>query len=153
MNRTISVVLVVLFVSAARAQTPDIPHGGAALEAWLKAGHYKQWRSESKLHDSQGPHFGKVRAYLNSAAFDSMQSGAKNHPQGTVTVKELYGQGHTVQGWSVGIKTAADSAAGANWYWYEIFQNKVVKDGQGILLCRACHLTGRDYVLTPWPLK
>ena len=80
-------------------KTPDIPSGGAALEAWLKAGHYKQWRSESKPHDSQGPHFGKVRAYLNPAAFESMQSGArKQHPKGTVTVKELYGQGNTVQG-------------------------------------------------------
>ena len=137
----------------AHAQSPDIPLGGAALETWLKAGHYKQWRSESKPHDSQGPHFGKVRAYLNPAAFESMQSSAKDHPKGTVTVKELYGQGNTVQGWSVAIKTAADSSGGTNWYWYEIFQNKVVKDGKGILLCRACHITGRDYVLTPWPLK
>ena len=70
-----------------------------------------------------------------------------------MTVKELYGQGNTVQGWSVGIKTAADSSGGSNWYWYEVFQDKVVKDGQGILLCRSCHFTGRDYVLTPWPLK
>ena len=118
-----------------------------------QAGHYKQWRSESKPHDSQGPHFGKVRAYLNPAVFESMQSGAKQHPKSAVTVKELYGQGNTVQGWSVAIKTAADNNGGSNWYWYEIFQNKVVKDGQGILLCRVCHLTGRDYVLTPWPLK
>ena len=35
----------------------------------------------------------------------------------------------------------------------EIFQDKVIKDGQGVLLCRGCHFTGRDYVLTPWPLK
>ncbi len=140
-------------VPVAYAQSPDIPLGGAALEAWLKAGHYKPWRSESKPHDSQGPHFGKVRAYLNPSLFDSMQSGVQRHPKDAVAIKELYGHGDTVQGWSVAIKTAADSSGGSNWYWYEIFQNKVVKDGQGVLLCRACHITGQDYVLTPWPLK
>ncbi len=153
MHKSVPVVAFTAFASVAHAQTPAPPLGGAALEAWLKAGHYKQWRAESQPHDSQGPHFGRVRTYLNPVAYESMQSGAKDHPKGTVTVKELYGQGATVQGWSVAIKTAADSSGGSNWYWYEIFQNKVVKDGQGVLLCRACHLTGRDYVLTPWPLR
>ncbi len=153
MHKSVPVAAFMAFASVVHAQTPAPPLDGAALEIWLKAGHYKQWRSESRPHDSQGPHFGRVRAYLNPVAFESMQSGAKDHPKGTVTVKELYGQGDTVQGWSVAIKTATDSSGGANWYWYEIFQNKVVKDGQGVLLCRACHLTGRDYVLTPWPLK
>lgn len=137
----------------ARAQTPAPPLGGTALETWLKAGHYKTWRSESGSHASQGPHFGKVRAYLNPALFESLQSKTRQHPSGAVAVKELYGDGDMVQGWSVSIKTAADSAGGSNWYWYEIFQNRVVKDGQGVLLCRGCHFTGRDYVLTPWPLK
>jgi len=139
--------------SLAQAQTPALPLGGAALEAWLKAGHYKTWRGENGPHASQGPHFGKVRAWLNPALFESLQSKTRQHPQGAVAVKELYGDGDTVQGWSVAIKTGADSAGGSNWYWYEIFQNKVIRDGQGVLLCRGCHFTGRDYVLTPWPLK
>ena len=137
----------------ARAQAPEPPLGGAALEAWLKAGHYKNWRSESGVHASQGPHFGKVRAYLNPALFQSLQSQARQHPKMAVAVKELYGEGERLQGWSVAIKTGADSNGGSNWYWYEIFQKKVIKDGQGVLLCRGCHFTGRDYVLTPWPLK
>ncbi|MEW6331717.1 MAG: hypothetical protein AB1560_09680 [Pseudomonadota bacterium] len=137
----------------APAQTPAPPPGGTALEAWLKAGRYKTWRSESGPHASQGPHFGKVRAWLNPVLFESLQARTRQHPPGAVAVKELYGEGETVQGWSVAIKTAADSAGGSNWYWYEIFQNKVIKDGQGILLCRGCHFTGNDYVLTPWPLK
>lgn len=135
------------------AQTADVPLGGAALEAWLQAGHYRQWRGESKAHSSQGPHFGKVRAYLNPVLFDSLNAGNKAHPKGAVAVKELYGEGDQVLGWSVAIKTDAASAAGANWYWYEKFEARVVADGKGILLCRSCHLTGRDYVLTPWPLK
>lgn len=150
-----SILVFCLFACAAPApaQAPAPPQGGAALETWLKAGHYKNWRSESGPHASQGPHFGKVRAYLNPSLFESLQSKMRQHPHGAVAVKELYGDGETVQGWSVAIKTAADSAGGSNWYWYEIFQDKVIKDGQGVLLCRGCHFTGRDYVLTPWPLK
>ena len=34
----------------ARAQPDAPPLGGAALEAWLRAGHYKEWRSESGPH-------------------------------------------------------------------------------------------------------
>lgn len=151
--RSIAIICLLACIGLARAQTPAPPPGGAALEAWLQAGHYKTWRGESGPHASQGPHFGKVRAWLNPALFESLQSKTRQHPPGAVAVKELYGDGATVQGWSVAIKTGADSAGGSNWYWYEIFQNKVIKDGQGVLLCRGCHFTGRDYVLTPWPLK
>jgi len=136
-----------------QAQAPAPPLGGTALETWLKAGHYKNWHSEGGPHASQGPHFGKVRAYLNPVLLESLQSKARQHPKDAVAVKELYGEGETLQGWSVAIKINADSNGGSNWYWYEIFQNKVIKDGQGVLLCRGCHFTGRDYVLTPWPLK
>lgn len=72
------------------------------------------------VHDSQGPHFGKVRAYLNPALYDSLNAKAAQHPNGAVAVKELYGDGQTLRGWSVAIKTAADSGGGANWHWYEI---------------------------------
>ena len=82
-----------------------------------------------------------------------MQSGAKQHPKGTVTVKELYGQGSTVQGWSVGIKTAADSSSGSNWYCYEVFQDKVVKDGQRHTSMPELSLHRARYVLTPWPAE
>jgi hypothetical protein len=135
------------------AQPADVPLGGAALEDWIQAGHYRQWRGESQVHASQGPHFGKVRAYLNPVLFDSMNAGKKDHPKGAIAVKELYGDGEKVLGWSVAIKTDDASAAGANWYWYEKFEARVVADGKGILLCRSCHLAGRDYVLTPWPLR
>ena len=144
---------VALSLAAIPTHAADPPRGGTALETWLKAGHYKSWRAESDVHDSQGPHFGKVRAYLNPALYDSLNAKAAQHPNGAVAVKELYGDGQTLRGWSVAIKTAVDSGGGANWYWYEIYNDKVVKDGQGVLLCRSCHFTGRDYVLTPWPLK
>ncbi len=151
--RQLAVLGACLACQVALAQSPAPPQGGAALETWLNAGHYRDWRSESAPHDSQGPHFGKVRAYLNPALFESMQSAANRHPQGAVAVKELYGAGDKVLGWSVSIKTAADSAGGDNWYWYELFEAKTIRDGKGELLCRSCHALGRDYVLTPWPLK
>ncbi len=141
-----------LFASAG-AEAPEIPASGAALADWLKAGHYRAWRGEGALHDSAGPHFGKVRAYLNPALFDSMQAGSKLHPKGAVAVKELYGGGERVLGWSVAVKLEDASAGGGNWYWYEKFEDRTVADARGVLLCRACHLTGRDYVLTPWPLR
>lgn len=81
-----------------------------------------------------------------------MQSGAKQHPKGAAAVKELYGQGDNVKGWSVSIKTDGGDS-GTGWYWYETYEARRVADGQGVLLCRSCHFTGRNYVLTPWPLS
>lgn len=137
----------------ARAEPPAIPAGGAELEAWLKAGHYRVWPGERAAHESTGPHFGKVRAFLSPDLFKSMQAGSRNHPKGAVAVKELYGSGDRVLGWAVAIKLDAASGGGGNWYWYEKFEDRTVADARGVLLCRACHLTGRDYVLTPWPLR
>jgi len=125
-NRAVapSIVVFCFLASADMAQAEPIepPLGGAALETWLKAGHYKTWRRESGAHASPGPHFGKVRAYLNPVLFESK---ARQHPKEAAAVKELYGDGEAVLGWSVAIKTQADSDGGSNWYWYEIFQNKV----------------------------
>lgn len=143
-----------LFSITAYAQSLEPPLGGPELAEWLQAGHYKSWQAESRIHPSHGPHFGKVRAYLNPVLFESMQANNKEHPVRSVAVKELYGDGDTVQGWAVEIKTATGQKDGGNnWYWYEIFSNRTVRDAQGVALCSGCHNTGRDYVLTPWPLQ
>ena len=142
-----------LVASGVHAQSPAPPLGGTALAEWLKAGHYKTWRAETGVHGSEGPHFGKVRAFLNPALFDSMKTQSKQHPKGAVAVKELYGDGDTVRGWAVAIKTASESDGGSNWYWYEFFEDRTVRDGKGVPLCSGCHSAGRDYVLTPWPLN
>lgn len=142
--------MLLLIVGTVKA-APPIPIGAEQLEPWLKAGHYKAWPAESAPHESQGPHFGKVRAYLSPSLYQSMKSGAKSHPKGAAAVKELYGEGDVVKGWAVSVKTEPDG--GANWYWYEKFEARQVADGKGVLLCRSCHFPGRDYVLTSWPLK
>ena len=58
-------------------------------------------------------------------------------------------------GYAVYLKTEADSAAGANWYWYEIQGTQVVADGLGTgnqALCTGCHnAAGADSAHTPSP--
>jgi hypothetical protein len=150
----IVLILAPLFtVSVVHAQSSVPPLGGIALAEWLQSGHYKTWQTESAVHGSAGPHFGKVRAFLNPTLLDSMNAQSEQHPRGSVAVKELYGDGDTVRGWAVAIKIASESSGGANWYWYEIFDNNTVRDEKGVALCSGCHSTGRDYVLTPWPLQ
>ena len=151
--RSVLILALLFTVSVVHAQSPAPPLGGMALAEWLQAGHYKTWQAESAVHGSTGPHFGKVRAFLNPALFDSMNAQSEQHPRGAVAVKELYGDGDTVRGWAVAIKIASESSGGSNWYWYEIFDNSTVRDDKGVPLCSGCHSTGRDYVLTPWPLK
>ena len=151
--RSVSIVALLFTVSVVHAQSPAPPLGGMALAEWLQAGHYKTWQAESAVHGSAGPHFGKVRAFLNPALFDSMNTQREQHPRGAAAVKELYGDGDTVRGWAVAIKLASESSGGSNRYWYEIFDNSTVRDDKGVPLCSSCHSTGRDYVLTPWPLK
>ena len=117
-------------------------------------GHYKQWQSESSAHESTGPHFGKARTYLNPSLAASLRDGDGDaeHPRAVAAVKELFGRGETVRGWSVSLKLDGISARGSRWYWFEVFDAHVVADARGAPLCAGCHAAGRDFVLTPWPL-
>ena len=137
---------------AAAAQTP--PTGADGLLPWLQAGHYRQWQSESRAHASTGPHFGKVRTYVNAPLAASLGAGnsAGEHPRGVAAVKELFGMGEIVRGWAVSLKLAATSGGGARWYWFEYFDGRLVADARGAPLCAGCHGAGRDFVLVPWPL-
>ncbi len=147
-----SIALAAVTGIAAAAQTP--PTGADALLPWLQAGHYRQWQSESRAHASAGPHFGKVRAYLNPplAASLAAGNGAGEHPRGVAAVKELFGMGDKVRGWAVSLKLAGTSAGGSRWYWFEYFDGQLVADARGAPLCAGCHATGQDFVLVPWPL-
>jgi hypothetical protein len=128
------------------------PTEAAQLEAWLEAGGYLGWTAESAVHESTGPHFGGVRTFMNAALLGSLESGT-GHPAGAATVKELYGDGDTVRGWSVMVKLQADSAGGDGWYWYERYDASVYANGTGEGLCTGCHVDGNDYVLSPYPLQ
>lgn len=129
------------------------PTDSNALLTWLADGEYTGWAAESGPHPSDGPHFGNVRTFLNAALDGSFEAGADMHPAGSAAVKELYGDGGQVLGWSVSVKLDADSAGGDNWYWYEKFNDTVYADGAGDSLCTGCHSGGKDFVLSPYPLQ
>lgn len=131
-----------------------------ALTAWLADGGYKGWPSESGPHGSTGPHFGDVRTYVNPALFDSLAAGNDVHPKGAAAVKELYGGGVDVVGYSVAIKgfdNSTMSGTGDGWYWYENYAGSQYGDGFGDGTCVGCHAPSnpdfKDFILTPFPLQ
>ena len=69
----------------------------------------------------------------------------------------MYDANGKLEGWAVMVKTQADSANGKGWYWYEITSttdgSSPVVSGNGVPLCFGCHFTGRDFVLTDYPLQ
>jgi Cytochrome P460 len=154
------------------AQTP--PTSGSAVESWLADGMYKSWASESAVHAARSPSpHGFNRIYSNDLIAKNV-AGVSAWPKGAASVKELYASATdtTPIGFAVYLKTAADSANGANWYWYErITMNgakNVVADGMGdkgtpLTICVGCHggagsdaahtpsTGGRDQVYTPVP--
>jgi hypothetical protein len=136
--------------SEGAAEVPPI--GAADLRPWLESGAYLDWTAESAPLDSAGPHFGVVRTFVNSAMFDSLSAGSDPHPMDAAAVKELYGDGSEVLGWSVMIKVA-DGSGGDTWYWLEYYQGSTYGDGVGDASCTGCHGDGTDHVLSPFPLQ
>jgi len=138
-----------------------IPVTKDKLFSYLQAGSYKNLAAkESERHPSRGPHtkFGwPVRVFLDPKIDASLKAGNASHPIGSSIVKEMYDASGKLQGWAVMVKTAADSDGGKGWFWYEITSTtdgaKPVASGNGVPGCSGCHFTGRDFVLTQYPLK
>lgn len=138
-------------------QTP--PMGGASVEAWLATGEYKNWHCESAGHMARDP----SPHGFNRICSNWLIAGNVDWPAGAAAVKELYagpvdaGSEAAPVGYAVYLKTSADSAGGANWYWYERVPsdspvphdaNGVVADGFGApgdetnpaySICVGCH--------------
>jgi hypothetical protein len=142
------------------------PMGTAAIEAWLAAGSYKQWTCESAVHEARSPSPHGFNRICSNDAITPNATGTGAWPQGASAVKELYGDVNstTPAGYAVYTKTAADSAGGANWYWYERVPLDsaaphdaagVVADGTGasgsaMTICVGCHAAaGSDAAHTP----
>ncbi len=144
------------------------PTGRVAIESWLEDGAYKSWASEPAVHVSRDPSpHGFNRIYSNDIVAANA-AGTGDWPVGAAAVKELYASatGTTPIGYAVYLKQAADSAGGANWYWYERVPldseaphdaNGVVADGTGGSgtakdICVGCHVgAGSDAAHTPSP--
>jgi len=124
----------------------SVPTEREALKAFLESKGYAGFKAEPAPHASSGPH-GKVRTFVNDVLASSLAANAASHPRGAASVKELY-SGDTIVGWAVLVKTQADSARGAGYFWYELLNGKVVIEGNGKSACTGCHSGGTDYVLT-----
>jgi hypothetical protein len=153
---TLSIALSLALPPAAARASDVPPTDGPSLLKWLQAGNYKQWPKESGPHRSMGPHQGLVVTYLNPVLDGSMTAKAAAHPKGSAAVKELQDSNGKLTGWALSVKTAADSDGGKGWYWYEILGTtaggNVAAQANGVPLCSACHMRGKDFVLIPHPL-
>lgn len=159
-NAIAAAVLGAVLVSALpalRAETAAPPASSRELFEWLKTGSYKDWAREIVPHPAAGAHPGGVRANLNPALEASLKGGGQAHPAGAAAVLELYGKSGALHGWAVAIKTQAESAGGQGWYWYEVLSvkdgNRTLAADRGVAACVECHAQGRDFVMTPYPLK
>lgn len=135
------------------ATEPPPPTDSAALIEWLEAGSYLRWSAESAVHESDGPHFGAVRTYMNDSLVLSMEANNDVHPMGASVVKELYGGGAGVLGWSVLVKVQ-DAPGGDSWYFLEYYEGTTYGDGVGDGSCTGCHGSdSRDFIKSPFPLQ
>jgi cytochrome P460 len=161
--------------SGGDAQTP--PQGAAAIEAWLAKGDYKKWAAEPEIHESRSPSPHGFNRIFSNELIAKNAAGDGNWPEGAAAVKELYAAADDDKpvGYAVYLKTKADSADGANWYWYERvpLDHPAPHDAKGVVadgfgnsgpgkdICVACHAAagadaahtptvgGRDQVYTP----
>jgi hypothetical protein len=140
------------------------------VETWLKTGQYKSWACESAPHDPRGPSIHGPNRVCSNGVISSNATSTASWPSGAAAVKELYlkATDTTPSGYAVYLKTAADSAGGNNWYYYERSGTMVYADGMGSggtanTICVACHsqagadathtttANGHDFVYTPVP--
>ncbi|HVR63831.1 MAG TPA: hypothetical protein VMU50_18145 [Polyangia bacterium] len=138
------------------AQTPPI--GAAAIAPWLQQGLYKTWHCETAAHTARPPSPHNVDRVCSNDVIANNATSTAPWPAGAAAVKELYAQttDTTPSGWAVYLKTAADSANGANWYYYgALTAGGANVDGMGsdpivMPTCTSCHLAaGSDAAHTP----
>jgi hypothetical protein len=114
------------------------PIDGAAMQAWLEAGHYLEWACESspgaKTDGAPAIHVhGKNRICTNGRL--AAASGEREFPAGSASVKEIY-SGASISSYDVYVKVAAKTADGAGWFWYG---GSATSSGFGLSACTGCH--------------
>lgn len=149
------------------AQTPPTS-GRVDVESWLAAASYKTWTCEPAVHAARAPSPHGFNRICSNDLIANATTASTPWPKGAAAVKELYDSAtaQTPIGYAVYLKTAADSASGAAWYWYERVPatseaphdaNGVVADGTGgagpaKAICVGCHMgAGMDAMHTPSP--
>jgi hypothetical protein len=143
---------------AGNAQTPPI--GATAIVPWLQQGSYKSWHCETAAHAARSPSPHNFDRVCSNDVIANNATSTGAWPEGAAAVKELYAQATdaTPSGFAVYLKTAADSANGANWYYYgALTAGGSNVDGMGsdstvMSTCTGCHLAaGSDAAHTPSP--
>jgi hypothetical protein len=119
------------------------------LFTWLQSGAYKKYKGESAVHKSTAfSSHGDVRIFVNDKLAESMESGNKSHPVGSVAVKELHKDGGLI-GWATAVK-AKEGEKGHGWHWYENLSTEnndsPVASGLGAGKCVGCHSAGKDFI-------
>lgn len=94
---------------------------------------------------------------MNDTVAESLKKDNKEHPKGSVIIKEQYKDGASY-GWAVMAKTADKTANGDGWFWYEVLSDKDITKkaalGNNVPGCVGCHAPSqRDMVLVPFPFK
>jgi 6-phosphogluconolactonase (cycloisomerase 2 family) len=136
----------------------DIPLDERKLFAYLQSGAYKSWKHKEKaVHKSTGPHE-NVRAFINDTLANSLLQKNKEHPSGSIIVKEQYNAKGDSLGWAVMAKTQNSTDNGKGWFWYEVLSDKDISKkaayGNGVPGCVGCHTPSpKDMVLIPFPFK
>jgi hypothetical protein len=127
---------------------------------WLATGAYKSWHCETTAHAARSPSPHNVDRICSNDIIASNATASGPWPQGAAAVKELYASTTDAApgGYAVYLKTQADSAAGANWYYYgALTAGGATVDGMGndatvMATCTGCHLAaGSDAAHTPSP--
>ena len=117
------VFLVACGSDAASADDPQAPPttGHTAVEAWLAKRYYTGWACEPAVHAARSPSPHGFNKICSNDLVAANVGGSGPWPVGAAAVKELYADANatTPVGIAVYVKRAADSADGANWYWYE----------------------------------
>ena len=135
----------------AATATDDPPRKSGALLRWLRDGTWRDtWTPEPRIHDSLGPHGGRVRTWYSPTLVEDLAAGAKTFRRGAAMVKALYGSGSTKpRGWAVMVKVK-DGRSRRNWFFFESETASVsdVIRGRGISGCADCHSGGRDFLLS-----
>ena len=126
----------------------DIPLGSQAeIEAWLKAGAYKDWACEASPHASR-PGSGHSANRICSNGKLSEDTGSGAYAVGAAGVKELFDSGGNINGYAIYAKVKP-AEGGDTWFWYERIGSSIIANGVGVSLCMGCHAGApRDHVFT-----
>ncbi len=93
-----------------------------------------------------------VRVFMNDCLAESIAAGNSTHPIGSMSIKEMYGTGDTIIGYSAMIKVDDTSPNdGMDWYFHTIVGGEEKASERGSAACFDCHVMGTDYVQTPYP--